>query len=258
MLLSYKRKLTFIFDGIVIIFLLMLLGISYSFLQKNNQDPEVLLIKDKSGENSVTGVDVSHYQGKVRWQQVAKNHEFAFLKATQGTVYTDPRFHSNVRDIVKTSLLFSAYHFFDPDKEAKSQANHFIKTVKDYQLLMPPVLDIEVAPVKGNKEGKQFLASVILWLQYVKSATGCQPIIYTNRVFWEKYLSPALSDYSALDTSLVWISDYTKHPSSIGDVPWSFWQYTDRGIVSGISGRVDINRYRYNEQVLQQLGSCLL
>ena len=28
---------------------------------------------------------------------------------------------------------------------------------------------------------------------------------------------------------------------------WTFWQYTSSGTVSGISGRVDLNRYRFND-----------
>ena len=26
-------------------------------------------------------------------------------------------------------------------------------------------------------------------------------------------------------------------------IPWTFWQYTSDGVVPGISGRVDLNRY---------------
>ena len=42
-----------------------------------------------------SGIDVSHWQGTIDWKQVAasKKADFAIIKATEGTGFTDQRFH---------------------------------------------------------------------------------------------------------------------------------------------------------------------
>ena len=41
----------------------------------------------------VRGIDVSHHQGAIDWQAVARDGvQFAYLKATEGTTFTDPAY----------------------------------------------------------------------------------------------------------------------------------------------------------------------
>ena len=49
----------------------------------------------------VLGVDLSHHQGAVSWPQVARaGMAFAYLKATEGSTYTDPTFATNAAGAV--------------------------------------------------------------------------------------------------------------------------------------------------------------
>jgi len=46
--------------------------------------------------HDVHGVDVSHHQGEIDWQAVAADGvAFAFIKATEGGDFVDPRFAKN-------------------------------------------------------------------------------------------------------------------------------------------------------------------
>ena len=48
----------------------------------------------------VSGVDVSHYQGKVDWREVRDaGVSFIYLKSTDGVTYTDPKYDDNATAI---------------------------------------------------------------------------------------------------------------------------------------------------------------
>ena len=198
-------------------------------------------------DDQLHGIDVSHYQGNVDWALVAESFHFAFIKATEGNHYLDPGFHRNITDIQNTSLSFSAYHFYSPDKDPVEQANHFLEHTGAYDFTLPPVLDIEVAP---HSDLNTFQDGIQQWLDIVSKSSGCTPIIYSSKSFWDKYLQSRFSDYP------VWISDYTTDPERIASIPWSFWQFSDQGKVHGIDGPVDQSLYRGTEKNIRELGSC--
>ena len=47
-------------------------------------------------EQETFGIDVSHHNGKVNWEQVP-NVEFVYIKATEGATYVDPMFRQNIK-----------------------------------------------------------------------------------------------------------------------------------------------------------------
>src|SRR5262245_6179906 len=48
------------------------------------------------GNDYVEGVDVSAHQGRIDWDALSRsNVRFAYIKATEGTNYVDPRFAAN-------------------------------------------------------------------------------------------------------------------------------------------------------------------
>src|SRR5215218_9032286 len=76
------------------------------------------------------GVDVSHYQGNVDWAEVeAAGVGFAFLKATEGTTFTDRTFRRHWAALGETRILRGAYHRFRPGRDAAAQAEHFLAVV---------------------------------------------------------------------------------------------------------------------------------
>lgn len=74
------------------------------------------------------GLDVSHYQGAVDWTAAAANGAtFAYMKATEGTTYTDPQFGANYTGSANAGLLRGAYHFALPDSSSgAAQATFFL------------------------------------------------------------------------------------------------------------------------------------
>ncbi len=199
------------------------------------------------GTSSLQGIDVSHYQGQVQWDRVERHYQFAFIKATEGSHYTDPKYDENIHSIADTSLMFGAYHFFSPDQDALTQAKHFMKITGDVAHPLPPVLDVEVNPSGGSESLR---AAVKIWLRHVEQQTGCRPIIYTSKHYWSQHFDSSFNEYP------LWISEYTTTEDNLGNIPWAFWQYTEKGRVAGVSGLVDKSRFRGDVTQLDNLG-CL-
>ncbi|MCW5953083.1 MAG: lysozyme, partial [Propionibacteriaceae bacterium] len=70
----------------------------------------------------VWGVDVSRYQGEIDWPVLAaQGIEFAFIKATEGSSYVDPRFAANLEGASAAGLRAGAYHFFSFESAGATQ-----------------------------------------------------------------------------------------------------------------------------------------
>ncbi|MEK8017772.1 MAG: glycoside hydrolase family 25 protein [Candidatus Parabeggiatoa sp.] len=195
-----------------------------------------------SDQQSAHGIDVSYYQGVVKWDDVKQQGiNFAFAKATGGNTYTDPEFANNWHSIRAEGVIRGAYHFFYPHDDATTQANHFIATLKGQGGLisgdLPPVLDVEIT---DSKSSSQIVQGMTTWLTVVEKALGCTPIIYVSSSFANEHLGDSFRNYP------LWIANYTTHDKPT--LPnawslWSLWQYSETGQITGVDGAVDVDKY---------------
>ena len=190
------------------------------------------------------GIDVSHWQGSIDWSKVkASGMQFAFMKATESTTYTDTALTANWAGAGSVGMYRGAYHFARPSTAAGSavkQAEYFVSRVGSFQDAgtLPPVLDLEATGGLGVTALRTWTQT---WLTRVEQLTGRVPILYFSPSFWETNLgnSTAFTRYP------LWIAHYTTGtPRVPGGWPtWTFWQRTSSGRVSGISGNVDMNSF---------------
>ena len=151
------------------------------------------------------GVDVSHWQGSISWSKVeAAGMQFAFMKATESTTYTDTRFATNWAGAKSVGLYRGAYHFARPSSgSAAAQARYFVSRVGSFKGAgtLPPVLDLEAS---GGLSVSALRTWTTNWLRTVEDLTGRTPIIYVSPAFWEHYLgnSTAYTHYP------LWIAHY--------------------------------------------------
>lgn len=186
-------------------------------------------------DGPLPGIDVSHWRGTIDWSAVAADGvEFAFVKATEGGDYTDPRFAENWAASKRAGVVRGAYHFFRPQTDAAAQAAHFLRTVQLAPGDLPPVLDVEVT---DGRSAESIAAGVRTWLQEVERATGRRPIIYTRASFWTAQMGGGFGAYP------LWVAHYGVSAPNIpaGWSRWTFWQHSDAGRVEGVSGGVDLN-----------------
>lgn len=199
--------------------------------------------------STVQGIDVSHFQGIVNWQQVAQaGMSFAFAKATEGITYTDPQFTNNWPGIQAAGLLRGAYHFFEANDDASAQAKQFLSKVQLEPGDLPPVLDVET---NAGVSDSQIWTGVATWLQLVEQATGRLPILYTAPGFWDSHEpDPTLTRYP------LWLADYASEPVlPKGWTSWLFWQHSQTGTVSGVTGSVDLDLFSGTLEQLRALAS---
>ncbi|MCR5791526.1 MAG: lysozyme, partial [Lachnospiraceae bacterium] len=64
--------------------------------------------------------------------------------------------------------------------------------------------------------------------------TGYTPAVYCN-MMWEAYKL----DLSKLESYDIWYADYEATPQT--PYAFSFWQYSEKGNVAGVTGEVDMN-----------------
>lgn len=64
-------------------------------------------------EENIKGIDVSHWQGTINWDEVAKaGVKFVFIKATEGTSYSKlSYFKENAPQALTAGLKVGAYHY---------------------------------------------------------------------------------------------------------------------------------------------------
>lgn len=206
---------------------------------------------------SVHGLDVSHYQCDIDWEEVKKMNEngiriqFAFIRATRGTGTMDFKFKDNWKGAKAAGILRGAYHFFFFNQDAAQQAQHFLRSVKVESGDLPPVLDIEFDEVTDDKllPKEAILRSIDTWLRIVERETGVKPIIYTNLDYYKRYLNGLFPDYK------IWIANYN-NPKGVrlpDGKMWTFWQMSSKVRCNGISEPADFNVFNGNRTDLDAL-----
>lgn len=199
----------------------------------------------------IHGIDISHYQGKIDWEQL-KNAmikgcpvRFVIIKSTEGSSRLDDHFRENFNQARDFGFIRGVYHFWSNKSSARQQAYYFLEKVHLMDGDLPPVLDIEHKP--DNKSVEDFQRDVLTWLHIVEDRYHVKPIIYTYYKFKEMYLSaPVFDDYP------YWIAHYYVDKVQYKG-KWKFWQHTDAGKLPGIKGYVDFNIYNGSYYDLRQL-----
>lgn len=201
----------------------------------------------------VPGVDTSNWQHStsLNWTSVAHSGvKFAFLKATEGSFYSDPYFASDWTATASNGIYHGAYHFARPSVgSGVSQAKYFVSRLppQNTRGTLPPVLDLEAT---GGLSPSQLVTWTTQWLQEVSALTGRTPMIYVSPAFWAERLGNSTSFHSYP----LWIANYgVSSPQVPGGWPtWSFWQSTSSGRISGISGNVDRDVFNGSMAQLQR------
>lgn len=190
-------------------------------------------------EFPIRGIDVSWHQGTVDWELVAESGEaeFAYVKATEGGDWIDPRFEENWAEARSHGVPTGAYHFFTLCRPGEEQAAHFIATVPVELDALPPVADLELGGNCARRPTRQELhRDLETWIEMVRAHFGREPVLYMTREMYSLYFR------GSSHARRVWIRDVFQEPEQ-RDPEWLFWQFANRGSIHGVRGAVDINVY---------------
>ena len=210
----------------------------------------ILQFNDPSREKyPVRGVDVSEYQGEIDWPLLSKQGiGFAFIKATEGSQYVDPRFAYNWEQAVGTGLKFGAYHFFSFDSPGGTQVENFLSTVNRAEGMLPPVVDVELYGQykRTPRPAAEVWPELTAMLDALEAEYGAKPILYATQAAYDLYLKERYEDYP------LWIRSVYTYPVVKG---WTFWQYSDRMVLKGYSGverYIDMNLYDGTKEAFEK------
>ncbi|KZS96370.1 glycoside hydrolase family 25 protein [Sistotremastrum niveocremeum HHB9708] len=177
------------------------------------------------------GIDVSSNQGPVNWSKVKSNGiSFAYVKATEGTSYTNPDFAQQYVGAYDQKIIRGAYHFARPGSSSgAAQAKYFTDHGGKWSadgLTLPGAVDLE-AGCSGLSH-----AAMVSWIKSFSdeyhSITKRYPVIYTTTSWWQECTGNTKEFAS---TSPLWLAHWA---SSAGTLPagwtfYTFWQYADSG-----------------------------
>ena len=202
----------------------------------------------------VKGVDVSEHQKDIDWKGLASEDiSFAFIKATEGSGFTDRMFAANWEGAKRAGLRVGAYHFFSFDSGGDTQADRFIAEVEKTEEMLPPVVDVEFY---GDKEAhppakEDVQRELGVLLARLEEAYGAKPILYATGKSYERYLKYAYPE------NPIWIRNIVSEPRLPDGRDWTFWQYTDRARLPGYQGEerfIDLNVFAGSEEAFMAFG----
>jgi GH25 family lysozyme M1 (1,4-beta-N-acetylmuramidase) len=213
---------------------------------------------------SVEGIDVASFQhpksaqypngAPIDWTQVAGfGYKFAFIKATEGSYYTNPWYASDTSLAQSSGLLTAPYAFAIPNYSGGALQADYVLDRTNYAAdghTLPLILDIEYDPYAGipppNGDGTTGVcyglsqSQMVAWISaFVKEATrriGQPPVIYTTAGWW----TTCTGNSAAFTADPLWVASYATTPTvpSPWAGAWTYWQYTNAAQPPGISTSV--------------------
>lgn len=205
--------------------------------------------------NCVLGLDCSKYQVDINWAKAkAAGIQFAFIKITEGTTYHEDNIYNlkaRVLSAQKNGVKIGYYHFArpgnvdNPELDAKEELDNVISHVGFLPTAnLPFVLDIESysseliwQDVEKLDHMNRFISTFLNGL----TAKGIKAIFYSYRSFINTNTTPAFGTYP------LWLAAYLNNPeTSLPPLPngwndWKIWQFTEKGLIDGYVGDIDLN-----------------
>jgi GH25 family lysozyme M1 (1,4-beta-N-acetylmuramidase) len=197
--------------------------------------------------DSVTGIDVSSYQGDIDFEAVkASGVDFVMIRVAYrgyetGRIVYDKYAFTNLEKAAEAGLDIGVYFFSQAisPEEAEEEAYFILKAIEGYDITMPIVYDWESVSDPDARTAdmdRQTLTKCCKAFLETIDAAGYRSMLYFNRRQARLHM-----DISALKEYEFWLAAYTDRM----DFPYriDMWQYTNTGRVPGIVGDVDINVY---------------
>lgn len=199
----------------------------------------------KTKKEQLKGIDVSKWNGKIDWEKVKKaGIDFCIIR-TGYSKTVDYKFKYNIEQARANGLQIGVYHFsyaLTPS-DAKEEAEFCLKLIEPYKkdITLGVWFDYEYDSVNYSKRhgvypNKKLATSLANKFCSTVKKHGYSTGIYTNLDFSSNYFTKEI-----LDKYPTWIAVWQNKMTYKGD--FVMWQYTDRGRVDGINGRVDMNWY---------------
>lgn len=210
------------------------------------------------------GIDVSKWNKSnsagtqaIRWSSVAKEVDFVIIRCayrglSDGTLHKDESFEENIEGALAAGLDVGIYVFSQAlnEREAREEAQYALELAEGYSFTLPIVMDYEYSSdgrlTSDGLSDAQRTRNCLAFCEEIEEA-GYRAMLYANRSMLEDDLDGQGIADAGYD---IWLAEWRSSASYDGT--YTYWQYSDRGSVSGIYGGVDMDyRYRLPEANLE-------
>ncbi len=205
------------------------------FISLNDPTPQVVHPRGNINSLYAEGIDISHHQHHIDWDQVATEPiSYVYIKATEGRGFVDERYQRNVSEAHRIGLSVGSYHFYRPNVDWQEQFVNMISIVKVEEQDLVPLIDVED---RGRVSESKFIGDLKLFVEAVERHYGKRPLIYSGQNFYNKYLSGHFPHHQFM------IARYNSDRPYLADGKnYIIWQYSEQGRVPGIRTNVDRSR----------------
>lgn len=192
-------------------------------------------------EQKKYGIDVSHWQNDINFDELTKSQsiDFMIIRAGQGLNVNDRKFERNYTYAKKYGIPLGVYLYANAQNvdEAKAEANHLLELLKGKKFELPIFYDVEA---QENLDINTITAMCNEFCKILKSA-GYKTGIYASKYYFMYKIYP-----NKLPTDCaIWVASYGRNDGAIPKDTykyygnWDIWQYTSTGKIAGINGDVD-------------------
>ena len=200
-------------------------------------------------------LDVSRWQGDVKWPQISPRPILVICKASEGVNYMDPTLAQNWAGLKALSIRRGAYHYFHADQDAAKQFANYEKAVTQaggFQTGdLPPVLDVEGLESVSIKVRRAAATGIKTWLDKAQAFSGRVPVIYTSQYQWSFVLDNKGAHPEWAANYPLWVAWFPYEPDKFnapaptvmpaGWKQWAMWQYSKEGRIDGLNAVVDLD-----------------
>lgn len=194
---------------------------------------------------SLTGIDVSKYQGKIDWDKVKNDGiDFAIIRIGYGediTSQDDSYAVYNMKECTRLNIPFGVYlySYALSQEQVNSEVSHTLRMIKGYNPSIGVFYDMEDQSQINALTTSQLNAFAYSFMSQIRKA-GYTAGLYANQYWLTTYLTN-----NNLQEYLTWIANYglTGNQSPNYKKPYQIWQYSSTGFVNGINGNVDLDVY---------------
>lgn len=197
------------------------------------------------------GIDVSSWQKNIDWNKVKKaGIQFAMLRSSfgWGKDQHDKYFEQNYKGAKSVGIPVGAYHYSyaTTPESAIKEADFCYSVIKGKQFEYPIVYDMEESSVSAL--GKQKVSEIAKAFCERMESYGYYVCIYANKYWLNTYFTDEI--FAKYD---IWLAEWGDKPTF--NKSYGIWQKSSNGLVSGITGRVDLNEsYRDYTKIMKNNG----
>lgn len=200
------------------------------------------------------GIDISEFNGNIDFKKVKKEVDFIYIRATYGRFGIDKRFKEYVKGCIENEIPFGFYYYsYAVDLQtAEAEVKFFLEQIKEFkeEMTYPAMIDMEDSDGYKKDHGnptKEMLSDICILASEKIAENNISPIIYASADWFKNRL-----DEEKLAGFMKWIAWWGTKEENIDSKKYSIWQYSSKGEINGIKGKVDLDYSFVNFKLLKE------